>query len=155
MTAPARVPPSRLAGPADAGAVAALAQAAYAHYVPRMGRRPAPMDADYAALIAAGRVHVAELDGAISGVLVLVPEGETLLLDNVAVAPHAQGRGIGRALLAFAEAEARAAGCTAIRLYTNEAMVENIALYGRAGYVETRRGEEAGFRRVHMEKRLT
>jgi hypothetical protein len=33
-------------------------------------------------------------------------------------------------------------------------MTENLALYSRLGYVETHRGEEKGFPRVYMAKRL-
>ncbi|WP_127091214.1 GNAT family N-acetyltransferase [Aquabacter cavernae] len=147
-------PALRLATPADLAAVEALVRAAYAPYIPRIGRPPGPMGDDYAALIAAGQVHVAERAGQVDGVLVLLPEADGLLLDNVAVAPRAQGQGLGRVLLAFAEETARAAGHAAIRLYTNAAMAENIALYARLGYAETHRADEAGFRRVYMSKRL-
>ena len=44
--------------------------------------------------------------------------------------------------------------CAAVTLYTNEAMVENLQLYPRLGYVETGRGVEEGYRRVYFEKRL-
>ena len=77
-----------------------------------------------------------------------------MLLDNVAVSPEAQGRGYGRMLLKFAEDSAAEAGYDSIRLYTNEAMVENIALYARIGFIETHRAEEKGLRRVYMTKPL-
>ncbi|TCT06241.1 GNAT family N-acetyltransferase [Aquabacter spiritensis] len=144
----------RLAGPEALGAVEAIIEAAYAPYVARIGRKPAPMLADYGALIAAGRVHVLDHAGAIRGVLVLIPEADALLLDTVAVAPAAQGLGLGRTLLDFAEQAARAQGYRAIRLYTNAAMVENIALYTRRHYVETHRAEEHGLKRVFMTKAL-
>ena len=108
---------------------------------------------DYAALVSKKRVHVLSEDG-IKGILVLIPEDRAMLLDNIAVDPDAQGRGYGRSLLEFAEQSALAAGCESIRLYTNEAMTENIALYSRIGYVETHRAEENGLRRVYMSKRL-
>jgi GNAT superfamily N-acetyltransferase len=50
-----------------------------------------------------------------------------LLLDNVAVLPAAQGRGIGARLLALADEQARSLGLGEIRLYTNEAITENLA----------------------------
>ena len=90
----------------------------------------------------------------ISGILVLVPEERAMLLDNVAIRPDAQGRGYGRTLIGFAERMARERGLRAVRLYTNEAMTENVALYGRLGFVETHRADEHGFRRVHMTKLL-
>jgi len=105
---------------------------------------------DYGQLIRDGRVHVIEHDGNIRGVLVLIPQEGAMLLDNVAVSPSAQGLGLGRKMLKFAEAAAADAGYRSIRLYTNEAMTENIELYTRIGYSETHRVEEKGLRRVYM-----
>lgn len=144
----------RLAEMQDLTAIEALVRVAYAPYLPRIGREPAPMQDDYAARIGKGQVHVLEADGRVQGVLVLIPERDAMLLDNVAVRPEAQGRGFGRMLLEFAEDAARVAGFGAIRLYTNAAMAENIALYLRIGYRETHRGEEKGLRRVYMRKPL-
>ena len=140
----------RDATPADREAIERLVEAAYGGYVELIGRRPAPMDADYAALIAAGRVTVAERDG----VLVLEPMPGHLLVENVAVDPAAQGTGLGRRLMAHAEAEARALGLPELRLYTNELMTANVAWYPRLGYRETERRAESGFSRVFFAKRL-
>lgn len=145
----------RLAGTEDIGAVEEIVQAAYFRYVARLGRKPAPMLDDYGRLIADRRVYVAEQDGIVKGVLVLIPQGDAMLLDNVAVAPSAQGLGLGRKLLEFAERAARDAGFRAVRLYTNEAMTENISLYSRVGYREAHRAEENGLRRVYMTKPLS
>ncbi|WP_236176850.1 GNAT family N-acetyltransferase [Pseudomonas qingdaonensis] len=138
----------------DVAPVQALIEAAYALYIPRIGARPRPMLEDYAALIAQGRVEVFEEQGQVLGVLVLIAQADGLLLDNVAVSPAAQGRGLGRQLMAHAEARARQLGLEVVRLYTNEAMSENLGLYERLGYRETHRAVQAGFRRVFMEKRL-
>ncbi len=129
-------------------------QAAYAPYVSRIGRKPSPMLDDYHALIEDGRVFVIEHEGAVRGALVLIPEENSMLLDNVAVAPAAQGLGLGRSMLKFAERMAIDCGYRRIRLYTNEAMTENIALYSRIGYSETHRADENGLRRIHMTKLL-
>jgi GNAT superfamily N-acetyltransferase len=145
----------RLATPADLAAVESIVHAAYEPYVARMGRKPGPMLDDYAALVAEGRVHVLEIGGVVEGLVVLIPLANSMLLDNIAVAPSGQGKGLGRKLLEFAEATAGAAGYGSISLYTNEMMVENIGLYGRIGYVETHRAEEYGFRRVYMRKVLS
>ena len=144
----------RRAHSADAAAAAACVRAAYARWVPIIGREPAPMTQDYAALVAQGRTFVAEVDGKIAGVLVLEVNGESFVLDNVAVAPAFAGRGIGQALLRLAEHEARRAGFRSIELYTNELMQDNLERYRRIGYVETARREEHGFRRVFMRKPL-
>jgi GNAT superfamily N-acetyltransferase len=144
----------RIATAEDKPAVEAIVEAAYKHYIERVGRKPGPMLDDYGALIAAGRVRVMDCDGELKGVLVLIPEADAMLLDNVAVHPSAQGTGLGRQMMLFAEQTARDAGYKAIRLYTNVMMTENIALYIRAGYVETHRGAEKGLHRVYMTKPL-
>ncbi len=138
----------------DVASIESVVRAAYAHYVARIGREPGPMLDDYRRLVEAGHVYVVDHDGAARGVLVLIPQDDAMLLDNVAVSPDAQGLGLGRHMLAFAERRAVSWGYRVIRLYTNEAMTENIALYSRLGYVETDRVEEKGFRRVYMVKRL-
>ena len=140
---------------AEAEAVAALVAAAYRHYIPRIGKKPGPMLDDYAKRIADEQVWVLTGAGGIFGVLVLEEAPDGFLLDNVALAPAFRGQGAGRALLEFAEAEAARRGWNEIRLYTHALMTENIALYGRIGYVETARVTEKGFDRVYMTKRLT
>ncbi len=138
----------RLAVAGEASALRSLVRAAYAHYVPRLGREPAPMGDDYEARIAAGQAWLIPD----TAVLVLEDTEEGLLLDNIAVAESARGTGIGRAMIAFAEAETLRRGHTRLWLYTNEKMVENIALYTRLGFAETHSEEQASFSRVFMEK---
>ncbi len=147
-------PDPRIATSEDRPAVEAIVRAAYSPYVSRIGREPGPMLDDYGALIHEGRVHVMERSGGVIGILVLIPEKDAMLLDNVAVAPDAQGSGVGRAMLEFAEEAAIGAGYGTLRLYTNEAMTENIELYSRIGYSETHRAEEKGLRRVYMAKEV-
>jgi ribosomal protein S18 acetylase RimI-like enzyme len=145
----------RTAQPADRAAVEAVVQAAYSVYVERIGKPPAPMLDDYDRRIAAGAVTVLdEADGRIAAIIVLVPKTDHLLLDNIAVRPDCQGRGLGRRLIAFAEAEARRQGFAELRLYTHERMTENIAVYTRLGFAETGRGRQAGYERVFMCKRV-
>lgn len=154
----------RPARPEDAAAIRAIAEAAYAPFIPLIGRRPAPMDADFPAQIAAGRVWAAEGEaqgqgaegraGAILGYVALEFRADDALLESVAVHPRAAGRGLGRALIAFAEAEARRRGRSVLRLYTNARMTANLKLYPRLGYRETARRREDGFDRAFFEKPL-
>ncbi|SDW43082.1 hypothetical protein SAMN05444336_101991 [Albimonas donghaensis] len=150
----------RAAVEADAPALAAIARAAYAPYVPRLGFEPPPMRQDFPADIAAGRVWAAEwADGGgrdglgLLGYAVARPEGPDWMIENVARAPDGP-RGLGRALIAFAEAEGRARGFARVVLYTNAAMTENQALYPRLGYLETGRREENGLSRVFYARDL-
>ncbi|KAI0202792.1 acyl-CoA N-acyltransferase [Astrocystis sublimbata] len=144
----------RIADQGDLAAVRRIVEDAYTPYVKEIGQKPGPLLDDYETLVASRRVTVAEIDGVVQGILVLVPEEGAMLLDNVAVASSARGQGLGRLLIAHAEECARIAGYASIRLCTNEAMAANIEHYARIGYEETHRGEEAGFKRVYMTKTL-
>lgn len=135
-------------------AITAIVEAAYAPYVPRIGRVPAPVIADHPALVEAGETWVSTSDGRVVGVLVIRQARDALELESVAIDPAWQGRGFGRALIAFAEGQAEELGLPAVTLYTNEAMVENLRLYPRLGFVETGRRVEDGYRRVFFRKSL-
>jgi ribosomal protein S18 acetylase RimI-like enzyme len=139
---------------ADAPGLRALVESAYAVYVPRIGLRPAPMDADYDDLVSRGLVTVAEVEGEMAGALVLIPAADHLLIDNVAVDPAHQGEGIGAALMRVAEERAQASGIGELRLYTHRLMTENRAWYARLGYEETGREQQDGFDRVFFGKHV-
>jgi len=147
-------PRIRAATAADASVIGQIVKQAYRHYIPRIGKPPGPMLDDYAARVSEGVVWVIEEGAAIAGIIVLLPRPDHLLLDNIAVVPARQGAGLGRRLLAFAEAEAVRRGYREIRLYTHHTMTENQRLYAAIGYEETGRGTEAGYGRVFMRKRL-
>ena len=139
---------------ADEPGVRACVDAAYAPYVERMGKPPAPMLDDYANLINSEVVYVASLDDRLVGLIVMWPKEDHLYIDNVAVLPEAQGAGVGAALLSFADAQAQRAGLNEIRLYTNEKMTENIQYYPQKGYRETHRASDAGYQRVYYSRLL-
>lgn len=144
----------RNAIPSDLPAIAAIIANAYGKYVPRIGKPPAPMTDDYAAHIRNRTAWVIEHEGTVAGLIVLLPQPDHLLLDNIAVDPAHHGNGLGRALLNFAEQEAAAHGYRELRLYTHEKMTENLALYAALGWQETGRAEQSGFYRVFFRKRL-
>jgi N-acetylglutamate synthase-like GNAT family acetyltransferase len=142
----------RRASTADLTEIQRLITDAYTKYIERIGRPPAPMTADYAAALEHSRVWVLESGDAIVGALVTEDRGDHLLLETIAVAPGAQGSGYGRLLLERAECDAVELGLTEVRLYTNEAMTENLSFYPRHGYRETGRALQDGFRRVYFSK---
>jgi ribosomal protein S18 acetylase RimI-like enzyme len=154
MTTEMDEPRIRAATAADVSVIGQIVEQAYRHYIPRIGKPPGPMLDDYAARVSEGVVWVIEEGSTIAGVVVLLPRPDYLLLDNIAVAPARQGTGLGRRLLAFAEAEAVRRGYREIRLYTHRTMTENQRLYAAIGYEETGRGTDAGYERVVMRKRL-
>ncbi len=147
--------PLRRAGAADAGAVRALTRAAYARWVPVVGREPRPMTADYDRAVVEHRIDLAEEDGHLLALIETLVRADDLLIVNVAVAPLHAGRGLGTRLLGHAERLARDANRGTVRLYTNQRMAENIALYGRRGYAfERLEIVEAVGTVVHMVKHL-
>jgi GNAT superfamily N-acetyltransferase len=150
------VPPPELrrAGDADASAIGALVDAAYRDYTPLLGRTPTPMLDDFAAAVREHAVWVLEREGRLVGVIELIAHPDHLWVHNVAIAPAAQGQGLGRRLLSFAEDEARGLGLTTIGLLTNERYVANIAMYERYGYRETHREPYRGTDLVHFRKTL-
>lgn len=118
-------PEIRQATPEDVSAIRACAEDAYQQFVEAIGRKPAPMVADFPSLIAQGCTHVAvDANDNVMGFVVFFPEGESILLENVAVHSDAVGKGVGKRLIAFCEQQARA-----ITLYTNEKMTGNLSLY--------------------------
>ena len=137
----------------DLPAIRAVIDAAYARYLTRMDKPPAPMLRDYGPSVQAGTTWVT--GSPIIAVLTLYPRDDHLYVENIAVDPSAQGRGLGRALMEFAEREAARRKLSRMALVTHEVMTENQAIYARLGYVEIERRSEDGYRRIYMEKPLT
>ncbi|WHM39455.1 GNAT family N-acetyltransferase [Streptomyces sp. BPTC-684] len=142
----------RLATDADIARVKEVTDAAYGHYVERIGVVPAPMEDDHGANVAAGRVFVT--GDPVVGLLVLVPEADHLFLDSIAVHPDAKGSGLGRRLLAYVEEHARRLGLPEVRLYTNAKMWENRRMYPRFGYELVERRVEGPYDRFHYRKEV-
>ncbi len=140
--------------PTEAETIAALTDAAYTKYIPRLGRKPQPMTADYGQILAEHPVWLICVEGQPVGSIVLMAEPEAMLIYSIAVSPQYQQHGLGARLLSWAEGQAQEAGFKLIRLYTNEHMQENIEWYKRSGYVETRREAYLGSTLVHMAKKL-
>lgn len=122
----------------DAAAIRALTRAAYAKWVPVIGRKPKPMLADHAAAIRDHMVELGSQDGRIVGLIELIPATDHLLLENIAIDPTAQGRGIGRRLMQRVEEHAVDMNLPLVRLYTNKAFATNLDFYRRLGYAVER-----------------
>ncbi|NGO13219.1 GNAT family N-acetyltransferase [Streptomyces sp. HC44] len=153
MTDDIRPAEIRLAEAGDEPAVKTVIDAAFQPYIERIGVVPVPMEADHAANIAAGRVYVT--GDPVVGLLVLEEHDDHLYLDVIAVHPDAHGQGIGRRLLAFVDARARALALPEIRLYTNAMMWENQKIYPKCGYELMERRAEGPYDRLHYRKRLS
>jgi len=138
----------------DQEALVACVQAAYSKSIERIGKKPAPMLADYKALIAQGMVSVLADEKAVRGVLGMMPQGRTMFVENVAVDPRCQGQGLGRTLMAFVEQQARKEQLDEIRLYPNDLMTEHLLFYHQLGFEEEGRHVQNGYHRVFLRKRL-
>ena len=134
--------------------IVTCAQQAFEKYIARIGKKPAPMLADYEKHINSGSIFVVEYEKALAGLVVLVATPEYVLLDTIAVSPSYQGKSLGKALLQFAETFTAQKGKSEIRVSTNEKMFENISIYNHCGYMEYERRCEDGYDRVFFRKKL-
>jgi N-acetylglutamate synthase-like GNAT family acetyltransferase len=136
----------------DIPAIKDCAKAAYEVYVDRIGREPAPMQANFARQLKTHAIDVYSHHGIVVGYAVYQVQGQKLLLENVAVHPTYAGNGFGSKLIAHVELAAAAQDIPTVFLCTNEAMKENLVMYPKLGYKETHRIEEDGFKRIYFEK---
>lgn len=96
-------------------------------------------------------------DGRLLGCVFCKAEPESLYIGKFAVSPAAQGKGVGRLLLAAAEARARELGLPALRLETRIELIGNHAVFARWGFVKTAENRHAGYDRttsIEMRKAL-
>ncbi len=120
----------RIAHLSDALAVQEISAEAYVPaYQAIIGAAPRPAHEDYTDRIERGEVWILYLEDGPSGVVVLEPTADYLLVYSIAVRPQHQGRGYGKLLLAFAEQQATATRLPEVRLYTNRRMEQNLAFY--------------------------
>ena len=142
----------RPASAEDAGAIRSLTREAYSKWVPIIGREPVPMTADYAEAVRKHRIDLLYLDDTLAALIEMITEADHLLIENVAVAPAFQGRGLGRKLMAHADQVAASLGHPEVRLYTNRQFVGNVRLYQRLGYRIDREEAFRGGLTVYMSK---
>lgn len=92
----------------------------------------------------AGRIFIAERDGAILGSVAMVRDGDGVgQLRWFILVPEARGLGLGKQLLQAALDFARGDGMRAVYLWTFDELDAAIALYRRHGFVETDRKSHA------------
>ena len=144
----------RRAGPQDAARVRDLTRKAYLKWCAVIGREPLPMTADYDHAVRHHVIDLAFIDDELVGLVEMIPRESDLLIENVCVDPARQGGGIGRHLVAHAEAETRKLGHRAIRLYTNKLFAANLSFYAGLGYEVEREEPFKGGTVVHFYKSL-
>jgi N-acetylglutamate synthase-like GNAT family acetyltransferase len=144
----------RRATAADAKIVRDLTRAAYAKWIPLIGREPKPMTANYEQAVVDHIIDLYEENDVPLALIEVIPQAGYLLIENIAVLPSQHGKGLGDLLLNHAENIARSLHLNELQLYTNAAFMSNIEFYARRGFREFRREPfPAGGVTVHMKKR--
>jgi GNAT superfamily N-acetyltransferase len=85
---------------------------------------------------------VAQAGGDIIGSLFCAAQGDALYLTRMAVLPAWRKRGVGRALMAAAEAEARQIGATRLALRVRKNLPGNRVYFERFGFTVTGAGQD-------------
>jgi GNAT superfamily N-acetyltransferase len=143
----------RRATSADASTVREITRAAYTKWVAVIGREPKPMTANYEQAVIDHVIDLLEEDGRPIALIEVIPEPSHLLIENVAVLPDWQGKGVGGALLDRAEAIARSLRLNEMRLYSNAMFLTNISFYAHRGFSEFLREHHPKWGGVvHMKK---
>jgi ribosomal protein S18 acetylase RimI-like enzyme len=145
----------RRAKPEDAGAIRELTHAAYAKWIPVIGREPLPMTVDYDRAVRTHRFDLLFAGDRLAALVETLDEGDHWLIENLAVHPDFQGQGFGKRMLAHAENEAlESANIVEMWLYTNKLFTDNIRFYQAQGYCIDREEPFQGGVLTHMSKRI-
>ncbi|MDA8346923.1 MAG: GNAT family N-acetyltransferase [Thermaerobacter sp.] len=132
----------RRAGAEDAAIIHAITRKSYAEY---LGVLNPPQKAqsetveDVAQAIALGGAGILFADGLAVGSVRFARVGEDVLIERLAVLPEPRRQGAAKALLAFAEAQDRAAGARMARLGVRLRLAGNVLLYRSQGYQRRRK----------------
>jgi GNAT superfamily N-acetyltransferase len=138
----------------DAKMMQAIASAAYQPYIEEIGRKPAPMVADFDAHIAKDICLVLWLAGKIAGYAIILDRADGYWLENIAVHPEHHKKGLGTALIEAVEAVIRPRA-DHYQLYTNIVMQSNARWYLSLGFKQTKEAMEDGFHRLYFKKTLS
>jgi ribosomal protein S18 acetylase RimI-like enzyme len=143
----------------EAGAIVALLHRAFGQYrgklQPESGALSESVDT-ISSVMSVGAILVAVRDG-IVGCVAVQRKADFAYAGRLAVDPGARGTGVGRALMAEAEAMARLMGTGRLRVDVRLALRENRAFFRTLGFVEGAYRCHPGFSRptyVELEKML-
>jgi predicted N-acetyltransferase YhbS len=134
---------SRLSADGRLDELLAIVHAAFAAFEPPSSVLNETV-ADLARRLRDGLVLVAQADGRFIGSVFAARQGDALYLTRLAVAPAWRQRGVGRALVAAAEAEARAAGLRRLILRVRTNLPGNRAYFEGLGFAVTGQGQDPG-----------
>ena len=145
----------RRAGPPDAAAVRSLTRDAYAQWISVIGREPLPMKADYEKAVREHEIDLLYSDDKLVALIEVFLTADHLFIENIAVSPEHQGKGLGHQLLKHAETKAKSSGLEELRLLTNQAFATNVRLYQSVGFrIDRTEPHLGGGTTVYMSKPL-
>ena len=127
---------------------------AYAQWIPILGREPMPMQVDYHRAIEAHEIDLWYAGDDLVALIETISYPDHLFIENIAVAPERQRRGLGRYLLSHAEQKARTANLARLALLTAGAFEANVRLYQSVGFEIERTEPFMGGTTVHMSKSI-
>jgi ribosomal protein S18 acetylase RimI-like enzyme len=79
-------------------------------------------------------VFVARVEGAVAGYVAVRPAGDALRIEQLLVAPHHEGEGVGKRLLAHAEGYAISTGATTVEVVVEDDNERARSFYRRTGF---------------------
>jgi GNAT superfamily N-acetyltransferase len=129
----------RVASGADAPAIVSLVNAAFAVERAFVDRDRTALD-EIQAMLGRGTFLVADgADGTLLACMYLERRGQRVYVGMLSIQPTEQGRGLGRAMMAAAEAQCRAWDCEAIDIRILNLRSELPPFYRKLAFVETGR----------------
>ena len=138
----------------DVDLIRSFTRAAYAKWIPLIGREPLPMAADYETAIREHKFDLLYKGGTLAALIETITRADHLHIQNLCVSPKFQRLGLGSQLLNYAQEMAKQKNLPALRLDTNKYFTGNVDLYLRHGFSIAWEKPVDGGVHVHMVKRI-
>ena len=138
----------------DVDLIRDFTRAAYAKWIPLIGREPLPMAADYETALRQHRFDLLYKTNALAALIETIARSDHLHIQNLCVSPKFQRLGLGSQLLNYAQDMAVGENLPALRLDTNKFFTGNVDLYLRHGFsIDWEKPVDGGVH-IHMVKRI-
>lgn len=138
----------------DVDLIRDFTRAAYAKWIPLIGREPLPMAADYETALRQHRFDLLYKTNALAALIETIARSDHLHIQNLCVSPKFYRLGLGSQLLNYAQDMAVDENLPALRLDTNKFFTGNVDLYLRHGFsIDWEKPVDGGVH-IHMVKRI-
>ena len=154
MSAPPKDSHVRRGTTQDVDLIRDFTRAAYAKWIPLIGREPLPMAADYETALRQHRFDLLYKTNALAALIETIARSDHLHIQNLCVSPKFQRLGLGSQLLNYAQDMAVGENLPALRLDTNKFFTGNVDLYLRHGFsIDWEKPVDGGVH-IHMVKQI-